>query len=196
MKRLVSPIINHQIITHQSLTARAVSIIGHPFVTATVSVMGSTSTRASVVFLLIALVPVAIVMLVQVRRGAWEHVDASNRGERRGLYLIGIAALGAALVYLFLTQPRSGLTRGVAMSMATLLVLAVISRWVKVSLHLTFAALAAVNLILIGSPLGWFVAALVPPLMWSRLHLRRHTPLEVLLGLVAGVVTGLAIHFG
>ena len=176
--------------------ARAISVIGHPFVTATASVMGSASTGTSVLFLLIALVPVAIVMAVQVRRGAWEHVDASNRSERRGLYVIGILALAAALVYLVLTQPHSGLTRGVAMSMATLLVLAVVSRWIKVSLHLTFAALAAVNLILVHSALGWLVAALVPLLMWSRLRLRRHTPLEVLLGLVAGVVTALAIHFG
>jgi hypothetical protein len=176
--------------------ARAISIIGHPFVTVAVMMLGAASTRAGLTFLLIALVPVAIVMIVQVRRGAWEHADASNRSERRGLYLIGLAALAVALVYLYLRDPRSPLTRGVAISLATMIVLAIVSRWVKVSLHLTFAALAALNLILLGEPRGWVVAALVPPLMWSRLHLRRHTPLEVWLGFVAGVVTALAIHFG
>ena len=173
--------------------ARAISIAGHPFVTATVLMLASARAAWGVTFMLIAIVPVAALMFVQVRRGAWEHVDASNRGERKTLYLVGIAAVLAALAYLVVTQPRSPMTRGVAITAATLLVLAILTRWVKVSLHVFFAALAATTLLDVRPPAGWALAAFVPPLIWSRLHLRRHTPLEVTLGLVAGIVAGLLI---
>ena len=174
--------------------ARAVSILGHPFVTGSLTVLATSGARRGLVFMLIAIVPVAILMVVQVRRGAWQHVDASNVRERPMLYLVGIAASAAAFAYLMFARPDSPLTRGVGIGLGMLIVLAIVTRWIKVSLHVTFAALSATLLLFVRLPVGWAIAALVPLLIWSRLRLRRHTRLEVALGLVAGVATGLLMN--
>lgn len=174
--------------------ARWVSIVGHPFVTATAMVLASGTVRTVTAFVVIAIVPVAILMFRQVRRGAWEHVDASNRRERPILYIVGIAGALAWFGYLALTEPQSPLMRGLAVTMAMLLLCAILTRWIKVSLHVTFAAYSATALLFFGSPVGWAMAVLVPLLIWSRLRLGRHTLLEVALGLVIGVCAGVALH--
>jgi len=104
-----------------------------------------------------------------------------------------VAGLLALLAYLFLAHPQSFLLRGAAGTLAMIAVCAAATRWVKVSLHLAFATLAATTLLLLGSPAGWVVAVLIPALAWSRLTLARHKPAEVVLGFVIGVVTGLTI---
>lgn len=174
--------------------ARAVSILGHPFVTSAVLVLAGGSTRTALTFIAIVTIPIAILMFVQVRRGAWEHVDASNRRERPVLYFVGIAACAAAFVYLTVNQPESPLRMGVGITAAVLVVLAIVTRWIKVSLHVMFAAMSATLLFFMRSPAAWVIGALVPLLIWSRLRLRRHTRLEVVLGLVAGVGAALLMH--
>ena len=52
------------------------------------------------------------------------------------------------------------------------------TRWIKVSLHMAFAALAATALALMRSPIGYALLLALPALGWSRLVLQRHTPLE------------------
>jgi membrane-associated phospholipid phosphatase len=46
----------------------------------------------------------------------------------------------------------------------------------------------------VGSSLGWLLAAAVSVLAWSRLKLARHRPAEVVVGLLAGVLTGIGIY--
>jgi hypothetical protein len=182
--------------------ARWVSILGHPFVM-TGLWAGSAAVRlgdprqAPRTLALVALftvLPVAILMARQVRRGVWENVDASNVSERPALFLAGALGLLALLGYLLIADPDSFLVRGVVGGLAMLALCAVVTRWVKVSLHVAFAALTATSLLLLGLPLGWAVAMLVPVIAWSRLELTRHRPLELALGLLTGVATGLALH--
>jgi hypothetical protein len=183
--------------------ARWISILGHPFVTATAMVLagagrgrGTAGVASSVaIFLLIAVVPIAVLMVRQVRRGAWEHVDASNRRERPTLYIVGISAVLAWFAYMAVTQPRSPWMRELVVTMIVLVLCAILTRWVKVSLHVTIAAFSATTLVIAGSPIGWAVAVLVPLLIWSRLRLSRHKPVEVALGLVIGICGGLALHY-
>jgi apolipoprotein N-acyltransferase len=132
-------------------------------------------------------------MVRQVRAGAWKNVDASNISERPSLYAVGGLGSIALLVYLLLAQPTSFLIRGSAGFLMMFAVCALATRWIKVSLHMAFAALAATTLLLIGSPAGWVLLPLVPALAWSRLALQRHRPVEVVLGAVIGILTGIAM---
>jgi hypothetical protein len=182
--------------------ARWISILGHPFVMVglMVGVAASRSgpprqtLRALGLVALVALVPVAALMWLQVRRGAWQNVDASNARERPPLFWVGGAALLALLIYLWLRQPESFLIRGSVAVLAMLGICAVATRWVKVSLHLAFAALAATSLLLLGSRVGWILVAVLPALAWSRLALGRHRPIELALGGAVGALTGVALY--
>lgn len=177
------------------------SIVGHPFVLTVVMVLGAAlhfgtpreAARTALLVALIALLPIAALMVRQVRRGSWTNLDASNSAERPLLFGVGIGALAALLGAVLVLRPGSFLIRGAAGVLIMLAVCAVATRWVKVSLHMAFGALAATTLLFVGSPAGWALLAALPALAWSRLALGRHRPAEVLMGLLVGVAFGYAI---
>jgi hypothetical protein len=186
-----------------NMFARVVSIAAHPFVT--VGVMAGVSAAhiagrreaASAIALIALLViaPVAGLMRRQVRQRRWQNADASNPAERPILFVFISSGLIALVGYAMLTHSRSFLLRGAAVTLGMMAVCAVITPWIKVSLHLAFASLAATTLILLGSPVGWVLVAVIPVLAWSRLRLSRHRPLDLLLGALVGVVAGLGLLY-
>ena len=80
----------------QSALARWISIVAHPFVMVAIMVAASAlhsgtaedALRSVALVGAVTLVPVAVLMIRQVRRGAWENVDASNRAERPILFAV------------------------------------------------------------------------------------------------------------
>jgi hypothetical protein len=183
--------------------ARSISILFHPFVMVGVMVGVAAAARQAPgeamrsvgVVALFTIVPLAVLMWRQVRGGQWENVDASNRAERPVLYVVGGLALVALLAYLLLIRPQSFLVRGVAVTLGMMAVSAVATRWIKVSLHMAFATLAATALTLMRAPLGYGLLLALPAIVWSRLTLERHTPLEVALGMGIGAGAGLAMYY-
>ncbi|HKI04724.1 MAG TPA: hypothetical protein VKK31_22275 [Thermoanaerobaculia bacterium] len=183
--------------------ARWVSIVGHPFAMTMVMVLGTAlhfstpreALRTLLFVTLIALLPVAVLMVRQVRRGSWTNVDASDRAERPLLFAVGIAALAVLLGAMLVFRPGSFLIRGVAGVLIMLAVCAVATRWVKVSLHMAFGALATTTLLSLGSPAGWVLLAVMPGLAWSRLALERHRPAEIAIGLLVGIAFGYVINY-
>jgi hypothetical protein len=181
--------------------ARWLSIIAHPFVMVGLMVGAAVASRHSAgeaiqsVFIVGAftIVPLFVLMVRQVRAGVWTNVDASNRSERPFLYAVGGVGSIALLAYLLLAQPQSFLIRGAAGILTMFAICAMATHWIKVSLHMAFASLAATTLLLIGSPAGWVLLPIIPALAWSRLALRRHRPVEVALGTVIGILTGIGL---
>ena len=87
------------------------------------------------------------------------------------------------------------MVRGVVATLGMMAVSAAATRWIKVSLHMAFAALAATAPALMRSPIGYALLLALPALGWSRLVLQRHTPLELVLGTIIGVSAAAALHF-
>ena len=183
--------------------ARWLSIIFHPFVmvgvmVGTVAAARQTAGQALVGVAIVALftiVPLAVLMFRQVRRGAWTNADASNRSERPILYIVGAVSLAALLGYLLLVQSQSFMVRGTIATLAMVATSALATRWIKVSLHMAFATMAATALSLMRSPVGYALVVVLPALVWSRLTLERHTGYEVALGAIIGAAAGAATHF-
>jgi hypothetical protein len=180
--------------------ARWVSILGHPFVmiallVAVPAVRQSSGHALQSVLLVVitVLAPVAVLMFLQVRRGRWSNIDASNVWERPALFVVAIAGLVIALGWLRLKDPQSFLVRGMLVIAVFLFVAALLTRWVKLSLHVSFAALTATALSLRGSWVGYALMAVVPLLFWSRVILQRHRFHEVVIGLVLGILTGVVL---
>lgn len=149
--------------------------------------------RQVLLVMLAVVLPVAMLMVRQVRRGHWTNADASNASERPILFAVSMGGLAAALVWLLLYDPASFLVRGLVVVAAFIVAAAVLTRWIKLSLHVAFATLTATALTQIGSPVGVALIPLVPVLAWARLVLTRHSPSEVAVGCVLGVATGLAL---
>lgn len=183
--------------------ARWISIAAHPFVVVLLLVGAveadrgpAAAARSVTTAALLFVLPVAVLIVRQTRRGAWSTVDASDPRERPLLYLVGGAGLLALFGYLLLTQPATPLLRGAIGTLGMLAVCAAATLWVKVSLHVAVASLASAILLARGIPLGWLLAAVVPILAWSRVAMGRHRWVEVLLGLVVGAATGVLIARG
>ena len=185
------------------IAARWLSIIAHPFVMVGVMVGVAAAARQppgealrSVAIVVgFTVVPLLVLMVRQVQRGAWENADASNRAERPVLYLAGGVALVALLAYVTVLRPHPFMVRGVVGTLGMLAACAVATRWVKVSLHMAFCALAATVLTLMGSVVGYVLVLLLPALAWARLTLNRHRPLEVAAGAIVGAAVGAGIHY-
>lgn len=180
--------------------ARWVSILAHPFVMVALLVAvpamrqsSGNAVQSVLLVVMIVIVPIAVLMFRQVRRGRWSNVDASKPSERPILFLVALAGLLAALGWLLLNDPQSFLVRGMLVIASFLLIAAFLNRWVKLSLHVAFAALAATTLCLLGSASGYALIAVVPVVFWSRLVLARHRVHELLVGLALGVLTGVAL---
>ena len=180
--------------------ARWVSILAHPFVMVALLVavpamrQSSGSAVQSVLLVVFAVVvPIAGLMFRQVRRGRWSNADASKPSERPVLFMVALAGLVAALGWLLLNDPQSFLVRGMLVTAGFLLLAALLTRWVKLSLHVAFAALTATTLCLLGSAVGYALVAVVPVVFWSRIALARHRLHELLVGLVLGILTGIVL---
>lgn len=181
--------------------ARAISIAGHPVVFILVAVLVAASTRGASLrhlwFIGGALATLGLVVLGfswwQVRAGRWSHIDASVQRERKTLNVfLGVVCLLSAVLVWFLTR-RTQMSLGLALSGALIVVALLIARWVKMSLHVAFAAFATALL----WPIKLAVVAgalMTVAVMWSRLVLGRHVAADVATGLVLGTVAGGAYH--
>ena len=111
------------------------------------------------------------------------------------MYIVGGAGVFALLVYVVLVRQQSFMVRGVVVTLGMMAVCAVATRWIKVSLHMAFAALVATVLALMRSPIGYALLLALPAIVWSRLVLQRHTPVEVALGTIIGAVAGAVMYY-
>lgn len=166
--------------------ARIVSVAAHPFVLVPVAVSLATGNlRWTAILALGTLLPMAALIVWNVRRGVWSDFDVSRRDQRSSLYWVAIPLLflTAALI-----EAPPAFTRGMHAVAFVLVIGLAGNRFLKTSMHMLFGAYCAV-LVLPACP--WSPALSLPllaSLAWSRWRLERHTPLEI----VAGIVLGLA----
>ena len=180
--------------------ARAISIFGHPMlVLPLAAIVLALAQGHGRVALWMAVGFAAFAALVmgysswQVRRGRWAHVDASGQGERKSLnrFLLVVLALSAALAF-WSGAPRE-LALGLALSALMVLVAIRTARWWKLSLHMAFVVYAALLL----SQVAWWASllglAFAAAVAWSRLHLQRHVPRDLVAGACTGALAGIAL---
>ena len=183
--------------TATAAAARALSVIGHPALLMPAAVAGSALVNGApaAVLRLGALASVVVALCVmaysvlQVRAGRWSHVDASVPRERGQLNVFLVLLLfGAGGLLQAFGQPAL-LSLGLGLGGAVVLATHLLRRWLKVSLHASFAVYAAA----LWWPAMWAVGVvllLAAAVSWSRLALRRHTAAEVVAGLLGGALAG------
>jgi hypothetical protein len=179
--------------------ARAISIVGHPIVIVPAAVLMVASTRGAslqqvcvvgAVFATIGAVVIGFSWL-QVRSGRWSHIDASARSERYSLNILLATICASVAAMLWYVTRKPSLALGFAFAAALVVMALLLMKWVKVSLHVAFAAFATVflwpNRLAVAAGVV-FIAALV----WSRLVLGRHVAADIATGLLLGATAGIA----
>ncbi len=179
--------------------ARALSIAGHPLlllpVTALVVAFASGGQPRQLWITAGALAMLAVAIQGwswwQVGRGRWQHVDASQRHERKGLNRFLLVLLAGAAACFALVSPQPPLALGLACAATMVAAGMLLAPWQKLSLHASFAVFSAALL----WALGWAPLALglafATTVAWSRWVLGRHRRRELLAGAIAGASVGL-----
>lgn len=176
--------------------ARLLSLIGHPFAFIALLVImpfwagGQTgSLRVVAVVIAIGVIPLILFTRQRFISGRWESIDASGRNERPTLLAASIALMLPISFYFYYFVKSMDLLRGITVVALMLLVAGLINRWIKPSLHLAFAAFAAILMSKVRVADGVMIGLFIPFLAWSRLALLRHTIRELIGGLALGAVS-------
>ena len=175
--------------------ARAISWIGHPLVFVSASlgivVICRLATRVGVLVLLALIIavvlPTALLLVRGVRSGRWSDADVSVHTERASFYPPAILLSLGGIISLLLLRAPGFIVQGAVVTLALLVMAAIINRWIKISLHTMFAFYCAVILFRISLASGTIALLLALLVFWSRLRLRRHILIDVVLGSVLGV---------
>ena len=183
----------------KSALARALSIAGHPLLVLPAAALvvgaagGADRRQLWVVGMALALLGAAIQgwSWWQVRQGRWQHVDASQRHERRGLnrFLLGLLSAGA--VVFATVSPQPALALGLACAALMIGAGMLLAPWLKLSLHASFAVFSAALLWALGPVALGLGLAFAAAVAWSRWVLGRHRRRELVAGVVAGAFVGL-----
>ena len=184
--------------------ARGLGWVFHPITVAPLgffvlcwSRTGSPRTAAAwCVFASLFEVPPVVFWLIGLRGARFSDADVSVRHER--MPLLACAAVSALLLLAStwaVGAPRVVFTSAVGAMVGALLATA-ITRWgLKLSGHVAVAVAPAVGLVPESPRAAYLFAMVALILIWARVRDRRHTPREVLAGLVvAALVAGISFH--
>ncbi len=178
--------------------ARLVSWIGHPLIFVSVSVAVVVGTQLGprtglpilLALLLSTLVPTAILLLSGVRSGRWSDADVSVRKERQRFFPWAVPFSLAGVTAMWWLQAPSYIICGGMVTLGLFLVSWSLNFTLKLSLHALFGFYCAIILFRIGLIWGAIALVLAVLVAWARLFLRRHTRIELIVGIALGLMGG------
>ena len=140
----------------------------------------------------VAIIPMAYVVR-GVQKGRWSDHHVGDRNQRTRPLLVASASVAVGVTFLVLFHaPRDIVALTVAM-LVGLLVVMVVTRWWKISVHVaTAAGLLAILTILFG-PYVLFGLPLLAAIAWSRVVLDDHTWPQVIAGALLGSAVATAM---
>ena len=179
--------------------ARWISRIGHPLVFISLSVgiiialrlANRTGLALSLTLSATVILPMALLLFRGLQSGRWSDPDVSIRAERVRFYPRAISISAVAVIVLLLSRTPAFALRGATMTLFLLIMAALINFRIKPSLHALFAFYSAVILFVVSPVVGGAAFALAILVFWSRLYLKRHDFLEMLVGAFLGLLGGL-----
>jgi membrane-associated phospholipid phosphatase len=171
--------------------ARLVSNIFHPLVivipTLVIAMVQLGSTLGEALFwtaLSIAIVnlPMAVLLFWGVRSGRYSDASVSIREQRTSIYTVGGICLVVLLVVLIAFKAPLVIVACLVSAVIATGLGYLINRYTKLSLH-SAAMAGCIAVLLWTAPLVGMILAVCAPLVgWARIHLKHHTPLQILIG--------------
>jgi len=154
--------------------------------------LNSTLPYAALYFMIAVIAPVAYVVYL-VRTGQVQDFHLPERRERTRPFIASVVAASVAWFVLRYLQAPPLFTGLIAALIVQVAVLLVITLFWQISIHtasatgfVCFAMLATWSVVGIFT-LAWI--PLIPLVAWSRLHLKRHTMNQILMGCAVGGLT-------
>jgi hypothetical protein len=179
--------------------ARWVSWVGHPLVFISLSVgiiialrlANRAGLALSLTLFATVILPMALLLFRGYQSGRWSDPDVSIHAERVRFYPPAISISAVAVIVLLLSRAPDFALRGATITLFLLILAALINCRIKLSLHALFAFYSAVILFVVNPIVGAVALVMAILVFWSRLYLKRHDLLEMLVGVFLGLLGGL-----
>ncbi len=187
-------------LTRAQRVGRALSVALHPFVLVPLSIVLASralplGSRAAVLGTTACVAAVIAAFVAhELRRGAVTDLDVSVARDRPRLFSVSIGALVASAAVLSLAGGPPAAVLGMGAAAVMLIVASVINRWIKVSLHVSFAVYAAAVCWQAGAFTFGAMALAAVAVGWARVAYNRHTRLEVACGYALGTLAGVLVQ--
>ncbi|WP_194973978.1 hypothetical protein [Aquiflexum lacus] len=178
--------------------ARTISIIGHPLLLGTLYVIlmsfhnlpKHTAMAVSISVIGLITIPIIFNNWRKTKKGTYTNFDVSDQQQRKGFYPFAITLfIVLLLVFWFFDFPIEVISKSLVF-FAMVLLMALINLRLKASMHAGIAFYIAVSVFSIGLWSGFLLLVLALLISWSRLRLKRHSELELIVGGFIGSVFG------
>ena len=117
-----------------------------------------------------------------------------HRKQRYGFYGISVASIAVGAVILLIGSDAAAVKALIGMMLAAVAAIAVINFKLKASAHACMAAIFGTVMTGFFGPWWLLVAVIVQATVcYSRWHMKKHTPVELIAGTAVGVIAGLAV---
>ncbi len=144
----------------------------------------------------ISILPIFSTIIYLVRRDKLEGIFINIRRQRYFIYVLAMACniIGCGLLIYF-KAPLVLIASFVAVVASAVVFMCINFFW-KISLHAAFAAASVTMLTILYGSLGAITAVMIPPVGWSRIQLKHHSPMQVVAGtLLSSVIVIVVYHF-
>lgn len=138
---------------------------------------------------------VGLFVFYGMKKGFFSDLDVSNREERTRLFVF-VAIISVIFFFLvYITNGPRVLLLGVGSLLLGIILAHLINHKIKASIHLAvFSSFSIIMGILYGG-IFWVLLLVVPFVAWSRVKLKRHEPLETIVGGLVGIIIVLMLYF-
>src|SRR3989338_6701486 len=135
-----------------------------------------------------------VFLVFSVRQGIFSDFDISKRQERTPVFIFtGLLSVLYFLIVFLLNGPRVLLIALGALLLGVIIA-DIINRKIKASIHLAvFSSFSVIMGILYGG-IFWALLLIAPLVAWSRVKLKKHEPLETIVGGLVGIIIVLMLY--
>jgi membrane-associated phospholipid phosphatase len=179
--------------------ANLISNLAHPLLTFPVFIgvmlfLNETFTKAlwlSALILLGIFVPVTLKLYLGTKKGKYTNFDVSDREQRKGFFPTLIVLFALIIGILYITGQSSYILKPFLFAFLLIGICYVCNFYIKVSLHTSLTLFLGFLILPVNLYLGIGFLVFTLLMAWSRLHLKRHSLQEILLGGLIGVSVGI-----
>lgn len=137
---------------------------------------------------------VALFVIIGVLLGIFSNLDVSKREQRPLLFSFSAFAIFCYLLSLIILDGPKILFLALLATILGLIILVIINRWIKASIHVATATSVILLIVIVYRGYSFFLLSLIPPLAWSRVKMKKHTPMETVIGSILGAVITLIVY--
>lgn len=137
---------------------------------------------------------VVIFVIIGVMLGVFSNFDVSKREQRPLLFSFSAFAIFCYLLALLILDGPKVLFIALFAIAVGLVVIIVVNRWIKASIHMATFTSVILFIGIIYKGYSYLLFALIPLLAWSRIKIKKHTPMETVIGSILGIVITLVVY--